>query len=230
MTEPLIVVRGLSRVYPVGGRALTVLDQVDLEVAEGEFLALRGASGSGKSTLLHLLGGLDRPSSGEYRFAGQPLHTLDDAALSRFRAHTVGFVFQAFHLLPQMTARENVALAFEYGDTGRAGVEARVSAALERVGLAARGDHFPAQLSGGEMQRVAIARAVVARPRLLLADEPTGNLDSDTGRQILALLRELNREGTTLVLVTHDAAIAGQADRVLRLRDGRLINAADGDA
>lgn len=230
MTEPLIVVRGLSRVYPVGGRALTVLDQVDLEVAEGEFLALCGASGSGKSTLLHLLGGLDRPSSGEYRFAGQSLHMLDDAALSRFRAHTVGFVFQAFHLLPQMTARENVALAFEYGAKDRAGIEARVAAALERVGLAARGDHFPAQLSGGEMQRVAIARAVVARPRLLLADEPTGNLDSDTGRQILALLRELNREGTTLVLVTHDAAIAGQADRVLRLRDGCLVDAADGDA
>lgn len=230
MTQPLIVTRGLSRHYRVGGRALTVLDQIDLEVAEGEFLALRGASGSGKSTLLHLLGGLDRPSAGEYRFAGQPLHTLDDEALSRFRADMVGFVFQAFHLLPQMTARENVALAFEYGAKARDGGEARVSAALERVGLAARADHFPAQLSGGEMQRVAIARAVVGRPRLLLADEPTGNLDSENGRQILALLRELNREGTTLVLVSHDAAIAGQADRVLHLRDGRWVPAGHADA
>ncbi len=223
MTGPLIEVRGLCKTFQVGARGLTVLDRLDLSVPEGEFLALRGASGSGKSTLLHLLGCLDRPSAGEYFFAGRPLHDLDDDALSRFRADEVGFVFQSFHLLPQMSAYDNVALAFLYGAKEHADIDGQVTEALTKVGLAERMHHFPNQLSGGEMQRVAIARAMVGRPRLLLADEPTGNLDTENGQQILVLLRALNREGTTLVLVTHDAGIAAQADRILSVRDGRFV-------
>jgi putative ABC transport system ATP-binding protein len=227
VTAPLIDVKGLGKTFPVGERSLTVLDGLDLSVAEGEFLALRGASGSGKSTLLHILGCLDRPTVGQYHFAGQPLHGLDDETLSRFRADQVGFVFQSFHLLPQMSAFDNVALAFMYGDKDRANLAGRVAEALARVGLAERMHHFPNQLSGGEMQRVAIARAVVGRPRLLLADEPTGNLDSENGRQILELLQALNREGTTLVLVTHDADIAARAGRRLLIRDGRFVGQGD---
>jgi predicted ABC-type transport system involved in lysophospholipase L1 biosynthesis ATPase subunit len=221
----MLEVRRLSKRYVLAGREVSVLDSLDLQVAAGEFVAIRGASGSGKSTLLHVLGCLDRPSGGEYRFAGQPMQTLDDDALSAFRANDVGFVFQSFHLLPELTARENVTLPFLY----RGGVaaadgdfERAVSDALAQVGLSERADHLPAQLSGGEMQRVAIARAVVKRPRLLLADEPTGNLDSATGREILDLLAGLNRDGTTLILVTHDASVADRADRQLLLRDGRF--------
>ncbi len=215
----------LCKRYVLAGREVAVLDRLDLQVAAGEFVAIRGASGSGKSTLLHVLGCLDRPSAGDYRFAGQPMQTLDDDALSAFRANDVGFVFQSFHLLPELTARENVALPFLYrGGVAEAGgdVEQAVSEALAQVGLSERAEHLPAQLSGGEMQRVAIARAVVKRPRLLLADEPTGNLDSTTGREILDLLAGLNRGGTTLILVTHDASVANRADRQLLLRDGRF--------
>jgi putative ABC transport system ATP-binding protein len=221
----MLEVSGLCKRYAMAGREVAVLDRLDLRVEAGEFVAIRGASGSGKSTLLHLLGCLDRPSAGEYRFAGQPMQMLGDDALSAFRANDVGFVFQSFHLLPELTARENVALPFLYrGGVGDAGVDVAraVGAALDQVGLAERGEHHSAQLSGGEMQRVAIARAVVKRPRLLLADEPTGNLDSATGSEILDLLAGLNRGGTTLILVTHDASVANRADRQLQLRDGRF--------
>jgi len=221
----MLEVSDLCKRYVLAGREVAVLDRLDLRVEAGEFVAIRGASGSGKSTLLHVLGCLDRPSAGEYRFAGQPMQTLDDDALSAFRANDVGFVFQSFHLLPELTARENVALPFLYrGGVAEAGgdIEQAVSEALAQVGLAERAEHLPAQLSGGEMQRVAIARAVVKRPRLLLADEPTGNLDSTTGREILDLLAGLNRGGMTLILVTHDASVANRADRQLLLRDGRF--------
>lgn len=225
----MLEVRDLCKRYVLAGREVAVLDRLDLQVEAGEFVAIRGASGSGKSTLLHVLGCLDRPSAGEYRFAGQPMQTLDDDALSAFRANDVGFVFQSFHLLPELTARENVALPFLYrGGVAEAGgdVEQAVSEALAQVGLSERAEHLPAQLSGGEMQRVAIARAVVKRPRLLLADEPTGNLDSATGREILDLLAGLNRGGTTLILVTHDASVANRAGRQLLLRDGHFdVNA-----
>ena len=228
----MLEVRRLCKRYVLAGREVAVLDRLDLRVEAGEFVAIRGASGSGKSTLLHVLGCLDRPSAGEYRFAGQPMQTLDDDALSAFRANDVGFVFQSFHLLPELTARENVALPFLYrGGVAEAGgdIEQAVSEALAQVGLAERAEHLPAQLSGGEMQRVAIARAVVKRPRLLLADEPTGNLDSTTGREILDLLAGLNRGGMTLILVTHDASVANRADRQLLLRDGRFDGNPDGN-
>jgi putative ABC transport system ATP-binding protein len=221
----MLEVRRLCKRYVLAGREVAVLDQLDLQVESGEFVAIRGASGSGKSTLLHMLGCLDRPSAGEYRFAGQPMQTLDDDALSAFRANDVGFVFQGFHLLPELTARENVALPFVYrgGVAGSGGeVDQLVSEALAQVGLAERAEHLPAHLSGGEMQRVAIARAVVKRPRLLLADEPTGNLDSATGREILDLLAGLNQGGMTLILVTHDESVACRANRQLLLRDGRF--------
>lgn len=225
----MLEVSDLCKRYVLAGREVAVLDRLDLQVEAGEFVAIRGASGSGKSTLLHVLGCLDRPSAGDYRFAGQPMQTLDDDALSAFRANDVGFVFQSFHLLPELTARENVALPFLYrGGVAEAGgdVEQAVSEALAQVGLSERAEHLPAQLSGGEMQRVAIARAVVKRPRLLLADEPTGNLDSATGREILDLLAALNRGGTTLILVTHDASVANRAGRQLLLRDGHFdVNA-----
>lgn len=221
----MLEVRRLCKRYFLAGREVSVLESLDLHVESGEFVAIRGASGSGKSTLLHVLGCLDRPSAGEYRFAGQPMQALDDDALSAFRANDVGFVFQSFHLLPELSARENVALPFLYrgGISEASGdVEQAVSEALAQVGLSERAEHLPAQLSGGEMQRVAIARAVVKRPRLLLADEPTGNLDSATGREILDLLAGLNRDGTTLILVTHDASVANRANRQLLLRDGRF--------
>ena len=225
----MLEVSDLCKRYVLAGREVAVLDRLDLRVEAGEFVAIRGASGSGKSTLLHVLGCLDRPSAGDYRFAGQPMQMLDDDALSAFRANDVGFVFQSFHLLPELTARENVALPFLYrGGVAEAGgdVEQAVSEALAQVGLSERAEHLPAQLSGGEMQRVAIARAVVKRPRLLLADEPTGNLDSATGREILDLLAGLNRGGTTLILVTHDASVANRAGRQLLLRDGHFdVNA-----
>ncbi len=221
----MLEVIGLCKHYVLAGREVSVLESLDLRVEAGEFVAIRGASGSGKSTLLHVLGCLDRPSAGEYRFAGRPMQMLDDDALSAFRANDVGFVFQNFHLLPELTARENVALPFLYqGGVVKAGsdVDRVVGEALAQVGLAERAEHLPAQLSGGEMQRVALARAVVKRPRLLLADEPTGNLDSATGGEILDLLESLNRGGMTLIMVTHDESVARRAGRQLQLRDGRF--------
>jgi putative ABC transport system ATP-binding protein len=198
-----------------------VLENVDLEIAAGEFVAVLGPSGSGKSTLLSLMAGLDRPSSGEIWLRDAPLHALDEDRLALLRRRTVGFVFQAYQLLPQLTARENVLLPLELNSAAQA--ESEAERLLAAVGLADRGHHYPAQLSGGEQQRTAIARAFAASPELLLADEPTGNLDSATGAHVLDVLAELRRlHGTTLVLVTHDPAIAERAGRLVHLRDGRI--------
>ena len=219
----MIRVRSLSMRLASGGHAVDVLADVSLEVPAGQFLAIAGPSGSGKSTLLGLIAGLDRPTAGRIEVAGVPISTLDEDALARFRLDHVGYVFQSFHLLPTLTAEENVAVPLELG--GDADAIPRARTLLAEVGLADRAHHYPAQLSGGEQQRVAVARALARRPPLLLADEPTGNLDSATGKQIIELLVGANRRlGRTLVLVTHDAALAAHADRVITLRDGRIVS------
>ena len=217
----LLSLKQVTKVLDSGGRPLRVVDSVDLEVEPGEFVAVLGPSGSGKSTLLALMAGLDRPTSGEVWLRDQPLHSLDEDRLAQLRRTAVGFVFQSFQLLPQLTARENVRLPLELTGAKDAGTEA--DALLAAVGLAERGHHYPSQLSGGEQQRTAVARAFAARPDLLLADEPTGNLDSATGARVLEMLARIRHErGTTLVLVTHDPAVAERAGRHLHLRDGRL--------
>ncbi|MGH7307725.1 MAG: ABC transporter ATP-binding protein [Candidatus Rokuibacteriota bacterium] len=219
----MIQVRDLVMRLPSGGRSLTILDAVTFDVTAGEVCAITGPSGSGKSTLVGLLAGLDRPTAGSIVVAGVELGRLGEDALARFRRETLGYVFQSFHLIPALTAAENVAVPLEIAGVGDASARAREL--LAEVGLADRGHHYPIQLSGGEQQRVALARAVALRPKLLLADEPTGNLDSATGAQIIELLLALNRErGSTLVLVTHDEALARHAARVIRLRDGRIVN------
>ncbi len=220
----MISVRGLEKVYVSGGRPLPVLRGIDLDIADGEMVAVVGPSGSGKTTLLGLLAGLDQPTSGSVRVDGTELFELDEDARARFRARNVGFVFQSFHLLPALTALDNVRVPLELLGEGGAQGEARARALLERVGLGERTDHYPSQLSGGEQQRVAVARAFVGRPRILFADEPTGNLDRATGERIVTLLEELNREAeTTLVLVTHDLDLAARAARTIRLADGALV-------
>jgi putative ABC transport system ATP-binding protein len=221
MTQPRIALRQLTRRLPSGDRELTILDHVDLTIDPGELVAVLGPSGSGKSTLLALMAGLDRPTSGEIRIDGEPIQAMSEDALALLRRRKIGFVFQSFQLLPNLTARENVLLPIEL--LGLSGPSARAGELLEAVGLADRGHHYPSQLSGGEQQRVALARAFAARPPILLADEPTGNLDGATGRRVLDLLLELRaREGTTLVLVTHDPSVAALADRQVHLRDGRV--------
>ena len=223
MSEPLLSARALAKTYIMGKRTLEVLRGVSLDVARGEFLALRGASGAGKSTLLHLIGGLDTPNAGEIHFAGQNLAAFSEGELTFFRNHRVGFVFQAYHLLPELNALENVCLPARMARTpvSRAGAHGRDL--LAWVGLKDRMDHKPYELSGGEQQRVAIARALVNEPELLLADEPTGNLDSHTGGEIIELLKNLRAEKqTTLVIATHDAKVAAHAERVLELVDGQI--------
>jgi len=213
--------QSLTQSYLSGGRELTVLRDITFELEPGAFLAIVGPSGSGKSTLLGLLAGLDRPREGRVWLDGQDLGALNEDQRARLRAEKVGFVFQSFHLIPTLTARENVQVPLELQ-----GLEARGRAdeLLGRVGLGDRGHHYPAQLSGGEQQRVAVARAFSHRPRILFADEPTGNLDAATGARVIELLTELNREtGTTLVLVTHDPELAARARRVIRLRDGAMV-------
>jgi putative ABC transport system ATP-binding protein len=220
----MITVRGLEKVYTSGGRPLPVLRGIDLDIADGEMVAVVGPSGSGKTTLLGLLAGLDVPTRGSVRVDDTDLFALDEDARARFRARNVGFVFQSFHLLPALTALENVRVPLELLGEGGAPGEARARALLERVGLGERTDHYPSQLSGGEQQRVAVARAFVARPRILFADEPTGNLDRATGERIVTLLEDLNREAqTTLILVTHDLELAARAGRIIRLADGALV-------
>jgi putative ABC transport system ATP-binding protein len=211
----------IGKQVTTGTTELTILAGVSFEVRAGEAVAIVGVSGSGKSTLLGLLAGLDTPSAGSVRIDGHDLFALDEDGRAALRGRMVGFVFQSFQLLPAMTALENVMLPLELAGADEAGAPAR--AMLERVGLAERLHHYPKQLSGGEQQRVAIARAFVTRPKLLFADEPTGNLDAATGQQVIDLLFELNREsGTTLLLVTHDEAVTGRCDRVLRLAAGRM--------
>jgi putative ABC transport system ATP-binding protein len=223
MKGDMIRVHSLSMRLASGGRAVDVLTDVSLEVPAGQFVAIAGPSGSGKSTLLGLIAGLDQPTAGRIEVAGVVVTELDEDALARFRRDHVGYVFQSFHLVPTLTALENVAVPLELG--GDADAAARALALLAEVGLAERAHHYPVQLSGGEQQRVAVARALARRPPLLLADEPTGNLDSATGKQIIDLLVGANRRlGRTLVLVTHDPALAAHADRVITLRDGRIVS------
>ncbi len=219
--ERLLSLRGVSRWLPSGARTLTILDRVDLDVGRGEFVAVLGPSGSGKSTLLALMAGLDRPNEGEIRFDGERIDNLSEDRLAVLRRHRIGFVFQTFQLLGNLTARENVLLPLEL--LGGPDARRHADALLESVGLGDRGHHYPSQLSGGEQQRVALARAFAPQPALLLADEPTGNLDGATGRVVLELLTAMRAErGSTLVLVTHDPAVAERADRRIHLRDGRI--------
>ena len=219
---PVIEMRGIGKVYKSGRLEVDALREVDLEVRTGDFLAIVGPSGSGKSTLMNLLGCLDRPTSGTYRLTGENVAELDDDALARLRNRTIGFVFQSFNLLPRTTALENVAMPLLYAGVSRGERTARAREALDRLGLADRMDHQPSELSGGQQQRVAIARALVTKPAILLADEPTGNLDSQSGADVLALLHELNATGTTVVLITHDGDVAVAAKRSVHVKDGRV--------
>src|SRR5258708_18243136 len=219
----MIEAENISKTYPRGdGGAVDALKKVSFQIAPGEFVAVRGASGSGKSTLLNLLGCLDRPSSGSYRLDGEDVARYSDRQLSRIRNARIGFVFQSFNLLPRTTALENVEMPMVYGD-GHVDRRRAISA-LERVGLAARANHFATELSGGEQQRVAIARALINTPALILADEPTGNLDLSAGREIMRLLEDLHDEGRTILIVTHDDAIAAYASREILLRDGAIAS------
>jgi ABC-type lipoprotein export system ATPase subunit len=217
----LIALRGITKVYRKGRETIRALDGVDLAVAEKGMVAVVGPSGSGKSSLLHIVGAMDRPTSGEVRVAGQALPALAEADLTRFRRQTVGFVFQTFNLIPNLTALENVMLPMEFNRIPGAERRKRGTSLLERVGLGKRLTHRPRELSGGEQQRVAIARALANDPRLVLADEPTGNLDSKTGQMIYELLREIARDRTVLV-VTHAEPLTRMADRVLHIKDGKL--------
>jgi putative ABC transport system ATP-binding protein len=212
----------VSRIFRVGETEVRALDDVSEHVERGEHVAIMGPSGSGKSTLLNVVGCLDRPSSGSYRLDGREVAELDDAALTLARQRMIGFVFQSFHLVPRLTAAENVELPMIFAGVGRPERAERVATSLASVGLGGRAEHRPDQLSGGERQRVAIARSMVMRPRVLLADEPTGNLDSASGRQVLELLERLNREGITLLVVTHDPGVARRAGRIVLMTDGRI--------
>jgi len=217
----MIELRNISKRYPRrDGSAITVLNDISLSVEDGEFVAIRGASGSGKSTLLGILGCLDAPTSGTYQLNGRPVESLSERELARVRATLVGFVFQSFHLLPRSTAVENVELAMIYA--GNPVSRLRAIAALERVGLGARVQHFPSEMSGGEQQRTAVARALINNPRLILADEPTGNLDAAAAGEVLGLLTSLREEGRTVLVVTNDDADAAAARRIVRIVDGRI--------
>ncbi|CDX56216.1 putative ABC transporter, ATP-binding protein [Mesorhizobium plurifarium] len=218
-SAPVFVARGLSKVYGLGDSQVTALKNVDLDIRQGEFIVLLGPSGSGKSTLLNILGGLDAPTSGSAKWRDHQLTGADDDELTTYRREHVGFVFQFYNLIPSLSVEENVRLVAQI-----ASAPMNPKEALELVGLSHRARHFPSQLSGGEQQRVAVARAIVKRPDILLCDEPTGALDVDTGRLVLAAIAKVNAElGTTTIVITHNSAIAGMADRVLRLSGGRIV-------
>lgn len=219
----MIEVRDLEKIYQMGEETVAALAGVSLTIERGEHVAITGASGSGKSTLMNVLGGLDRPTRGTYRFDGEDVGGFNDDELADFRNRRIGFVFQSFQLLPRLSALQNVELPMVYAGLPPAERRARAAALLERVGLGARTGHRPTQMSGGQQQRVAIARALANSPDLLLADEPTGALDSQTGQDVLALFRELNAEGLTLLIVTHDAKVADQARRRIVFSDGLII-------
>lgn len=221
--EHLIQLVGIEKSYRTTSGELVVLRGLDLNVARGEYVSIMGASGSGKSTLLHILGCVDRQTVGQYHLAGRTIDTLSDDQLSDIRASEIGFVFQSFYLLPHLSVFDNVALPFFYQRGCAVNRREQVMWALETVGLADRVRHYQSELSGGEMQRVAIARALITRPKLILADEPTGSLDSVTSSGILDILKLLNQTGVTVVLVTHDAAVASRADRILTMKDGRFV-------
>ena len=223
MAPMLIQARELSKVYTMGDQTVHALRGVSLDIAEGEFVAIMGASGSGKSTLMNILGCLDLPTSGEYRLAGEEVQAMEQDQLASIRNRRIGFVFQQFNLLPRTSALENVELPMLYAGVKAADRHARARTALQRVGLGERGQHTPAELSGGQQQRVAIARALVNQPQLILADEPTGALDSTTSADIMRLLTELNAQGMTVVIVTHESDIAAWARRKLIFRDGQIV-------
>jgi putative ABC transport system ATP-binding protein len=218
----MIQIEGITRIYAIDGQSIPALAGVDLHIGRGEHVAITGASGSGKSTLLNILGCLDRPSAGRYRLEDADVADMDDDALSELRNRRIGFVFQSFHLLPRLTVLENVLLPLRYCLDDVPGAEAHARELLSRVGLDDRMGHRPQQLSGGQQQRAAIARALLLKPALLLADEPTGNLDSRTAADVLTLFGELNRDGQTVVLVTHDPDVAERAARRVRMRDGKV--------
>jgi putative ABC transport system ATP-binding protein len=222
--QPIVALDRISRTYAMDGIQVNALRDVSLAVGQGEFLAIVGPSGSGKSTMMNIIGCLDRPTGGVYRLAGTPVAELSDDGLARLRSRTIGFVFQSYNLLPRTTALENVATPLLYQGIGRRERTRRATAALERLGLGDRLHHEPSQLSGGQQQRVAVARAIVTDPALILADEPTGNLDTASGRDVLAVLRELHATGRTIVLITHDAEVAASASRQVHLRDGQLTD------
>jgi putative ABC transport system ATP-binding protein len=224
VSVPLIRFEHVTKIYRLGDVELHALDDISLTVDEGDFVAVMGASGSGKSTMMNIIGCLDRPTSGRYELASEDVSRLQADALARIRNRTVGFVFQSFNLLPRTSALENVELPLLYAGVGRHERIERALDALARVGLADRVGHHPNQLSGGQQQRVAVARALVGQPRLILGDEPTGNLDSHTSIEIMALMQELGRAGITVVLVTHEPDIAAYASRVLHMRDGHIIS------
>jgi putative ABC transport system ATP-binding protein len=214
---------GIGREYVVGGETVHALDHVDVTIAAGEYVSIMGPSGSGKSTLLNVLGLLDRPTSGTYRLQGEDVSSLDDNALAAHRQRYIGFIFQFFHLIPRLTALENVELPLVLSGAAPRLRRERATQILESVGLKARLDHRPDQLSGGERQRVAIGRALIMQPSFLLADEPTGNLDTRSGSEIMQILEQLNRDGIALLVVTHDPAIGSRAKRHLTLRDGKIV-------
>jgi putative ABC transport system ATP-binding protein len=222
--KPLIEVRGLSKSYVMGSNTVAALRSVSLTIGEGEFVAIMGASGSGKSTFMNLLGCLDTPTAGEYRLAGEKVSDMSGDALAAIRNRRIGFVFQQFNLLPRTSALDNVQLPLLYASTPAAQRRQRAMARLSQVGLATRHDHHPSQLSGGQQQRVAIARALVNDPALILADEPTGALDSRTSLEIMVLLQQLNAAGMTIVMVTHESDIAAFASRIITFRDGEIIS------
>jgi putative ABC transport system ATP-binding protein len=222
MSHPIIDLAEVTRTYDLGRVRVHALVGASLRVEEGEFVAILGPSGSGKSTLMNILGCLDRPTAGHYALDGRSVAELDDDGLAAIRSRTIGFVFQSYNLLPRTSALENVATPLLYQGVGRRERRARARVALERLGLRDRADHEPHELSGGQQQRVAIARALVTEPRLILADEPTGNLDTASGAEVLAVLHELHASGRTIVLITHDADVAASADREVRVRDGRI--------
>ena len=219
----LIELQQVRRTYQVGEEPVHALDGVDLQIDEGEFIAIVGTSGSGKSTLMHMLGFMDRPDSGQMRFEGRDVTRLSASAQATIRARKVGFVFQAYNLLPRLTVTQNVLLPVTYARDGFRDAKQRAATVLDRVGLSHRAKHRPSQISGGERQRVAIARALINHPRLILADEPTGNLDTHNADRILALFKELHAEGQTIVLVTHDLHVAATANRRISMADGRII-------
>ena len=223
MSEAIISLDHVSRIYDMGHVEVPALDDVSLEVRPGEFVAILGPSGSGKTTMMNILGCLDRPTFGSYRLAGMPVAELDDDGLAKLRSRSIGFVFQSYNLLPRTTALENVATPLLYQGVSRSQRSARAKAALERLGMGDRLHHEPTELSGGQQQRVAVARALVTEPALILADEPTGNLDSHSGTEVMALLHELNEAGRTIVLITHDPDVAASATRQIHLRDGRVV-------
>lgn len=220
----LIELKGITKIYKMGVERVHALDGVDIAVDEGEYVAIMGSSGSGKSTLMNMLGCLDRPTAGSYFLAGDNTSKMGAAAQSRVRNERIGFVFQSFELMPRTPAWKNVALPMMYSRKGWAGMRRKAMAALDRVGLKDRSSHKPSQLSGGQKQRVAIARALINEPKILLADEPTGNLDSKTSHEILALFDELHTQGHTVLMVTHEADVAAHARRVIRMRDGKVAS------